>query len=100
MVRPVPIIEVLAAFLGNMVKVVVATPTNERQQSVNRASTERQQSVNRASTECQQSVNRASTESQRFLDVNWDAICSLLSISSVLAASLLKTHNDMITVTV
>jgi hypothetical protein len=57
MVPPVPVIEVLAAFIGNMVKVVVATPKNERQQSVNRASTERQQSVNRVSTERQQRVN-------------------------------------------
>jgi hypothetical protein len=61
MVKPVSIIEVLAAFIGSMVKVVVATPKNERQQSVNRASTKRQQSVNRVSTECQQRVNREST---------------------------------------
>jgi len=33
------IIKVLAAFIGNMVTVDVATPENERQQSVNRAST-------------------------------------------------------------
>ena len=37
-----PIIEVLATFIGNMVNVVVATPKNECQQSVNRALTEHQ----------------------------------------------------------
>jgi len=58
-------ITVLAAFMGKIVNVDVASPDNERQQSVNRASTERQQSVNRASTERQQSVNRASTERQQ-----------------------------------
>jgi len=70
--RLLPIIEVLADFIGNMVDVVCATTkmsinraSTERQQSVNRASTERQQSVNRASTERQQSVNRASTERQQ-----------------------------------
>jgi len=52
-----PIIEVLAAFIGNIVNVDVAAPEYEGQQSVNRASTERQQSVNTASTECQQTVN-------------------------------------------
>jgi len=59
------IIEVLAAFIGNIVNVDVAAPENEHQQSVNRASTERQQSVNRASTERQHSVKRASTERQQ-----------------------------------
>jgi len=54
-------IEVLAAFIGNIVSVYTATVQNERQQSVNGASTERQQSINTASTECQQSVNRVST---------------------------------------
>jgi len=48
MLRHLPIIEVLAACIGNIVNVDVAAPENERQQSVNRASTERQQSVNRA----------------------------------------------------
>jgi len=33
-----PIIEVVATFMGNMVNVDVTTPKNERQQSVNRAS--------------------------------------------------------------
>jgi hypothetical protein len=60
-----PIIEVLAAFIGNIVSVDTATPQNERQQSVNRASTERQQSVSRASTEHPQNVNRASTQGQQ-----------------------------------
>jgi len=55
------IIEVLAAFIGNIVCVDTVSPQNERQLSVNTASTEHQQSVNRASTQCQQSVNRVST---------------------------------------
>ena len=52
-----PIIEVFAAFIGNILCVDTATPQNERQQCVNRASTEHQQSINTASMECQQSVN-------------------------------------------
>jgi hypothetical protein len=44
------IIEVLIAIVANIVNVVVTSPKNERQQSVNRASTECQQSVNREST--------------------------------------------------
>jgi hypothetical protein len=51
------IIEVLAAFTGNMVNVDVTSPDNKCQQSVNRASTEHQQSINRASTERQQRIN-------------------------------------------
>ena len=54
-------IEVLAAFIGNIECVDTVTPQNERQLSVNTASTEHQQSVNRASTQCEQSVNRVST---------------------------------------
>jgi hypothetical protein len=55
-----PIIEVLAAFIGNIVCVDTATPQNEPQHRINTASTQRQQSINRASTQCQQSANRAS----------------------------------------
>jgi len=55
MLRLLPIIEVLAAFIGNTAFVDVASPENERQHSVNTASTERQQSINRESTERQQS---------------------------------------------
>ena len=51
--RHLSIIEVLAAFTGNIVWVDTATPPNERQQSVNRASTEYHHRVNRVSTECQ-----------------------------------------------
>jgi D-mannonate dehydratase len=51
------IIEVLAAFICKIGNVDVASPDNERQQSINRPSTERQQSIK----EHQQSVNRAST---------------------------------------
>jgi len=87
MVRPVPVIEVLAAFIGNMVKVVVATPKNERQQSVNRASTERQQSINRVSTECQQSVNRESTIFGRQL------VRDLLAITQIERTGSLYTQN-------
>jgi hypothetical protein len=39
-----PIIKVLATFRGNMVRVNVTTPENERQQSINRVSSEHQQS--------------------------------------------------------
>jgi hypothetical protein len=59
--RHLSIIEVLAAFIRNIVCVDTIAPQNERQQSVNSASTEHQQSVDRASTKCQQSVNRVST---------------------------------------
>jgi len=55
MLRHIPIIKVLAAFIGKTVYVDVASPGNERQQSVNTASTERQQSINSSLTERQQS---------------------------------------------
>jgi hypothetical protein len=51
------IIEILVTFMDKIVNVNVASPDNQHQQSINKASTERQQSVNRASTEDQQSVN-------------------------------------------
>jgi len=60
-----PIIKVLAILLGNTAYVDVASPENERQHSVNKASTQRQHSVNTASTERRQSINRASTECQQ-----------------------------------
>jgi len=41
-----PIIEVLAAFIGNIMCVDTGTPQNERQQCVNRLSTEHQHRVN------------------------------------------------------
>jgi len=59
--RHLCIIDVLAAFICNIVCVDTVTPKNDRQLSVNTASTEHQQSVNRASTQCEQSVNRVST---------------------------------------
>jgi len=40
--RHLLIIEVLAAFIGNIVCIDTAKPQNERQQSVKRASTQRQ----------------------------------------------------------
>jgi len=46
----VSIIEVMADFIGKIINVDVASPDNQHQQSVNRASTEHQQSINRAST--------------------------------------------------
>jgi transcriptional regulator with PAS, ATPase and Fis domain len=91
--RHLPIIEVLAPFIGNMVCVDVATPQNKSQQTVNRASTEHQQSLNRASTQCQQSVNRVSTERQQsanycgcWILYNPRAVQWLLSIIEELAA--------------
>jgi hypothetical protein len=44
------IIDVLAAFIGNIVIVNTVTPRNERQPSVITASTARQQSMNTEST--------------------------------------------------
>jgi len=46
MVQLLPIIKVVAALIAFMVKVVVGTPKNERQQSINRMSTEHQHSAN------------------------------------------------------
>jgi hypothetical protein len=51
------IIDVLDAFIVKIVNIDVASPANERQQTVNTASTVRQQSINRASKERQQRVN-------------------------------------------
>jgi hypothetical protein len=51
------IIEVLLAFIGQIIDVDIALPDNECQQRVHRVSIERQQSVNRASIERQWSVN-------------------------------------------
>jgi len=51
--RHLTIIEVLAAFIGNIVCVNSATRQNKRQQSVNRAATQHHHSINRVSTECQ-----------------------------------------------
>jgi len=51
------IIEVLAAFIGNIIIVNTVIHRNEHQPSVNTPSTDSQQSMNRESTKCQQSVN-------------------------------------------
>jgi hypothetical protein len=56
-VRHLSIIEVYATVISKIINVDVASPDNERQQSVNRPSTERHQSINRPSSERQQSVN-------------------------------------------
>jgi len=113
--RHLSIIEVLAAFTGNIVCVDTATPPSERQQSINRASTERQQSVNRASTEHQHRVNRASKERQQSINtasterqqsVNDFGYCILnhpkallwqISVVIVLAAVLSKSDRDIVT---
>jgi len=51
--RHLSIIEVLAAFTGNIMLVNTVTPPNERQRSINRVSIQRQHRVNRVSTKCQ-----------------------------------------------
>jgi len=48
--RRLSVINVLAAFIGNMVNVNITTPDNQHQLSINTASTQRQQCVNRVST--------------------------------------------------
>jgi len=86
-------IEVLAAFIGNIVSVYTATVQNERQQSVNGASTERQQSINTASTECQQSVNDFGC----CILYNPRSLIWHLPIINVLAAVMSKRDSDMVT---
>jgi len=98
--RLVSIIEVLVAFIGKIVNEDVASPDNEHQQSVNRASTECQQSVNRALAERQQSVSRASTERQQswvlhLVDSN--TVLRHLLIINVLADFVCKRQGDMVT---
>jgi len=87
------IIEVLAAFTGNIVCVDTGTSPNERQQSVNRASTERQQSINTMSTESQQSVN----DFGYCILNNPRALLWQISIIIVLAAVLSKSDRNMVT---
>ena len=82
MLQLLPIIEVLAAFIGNMVNVTIATPENHHQPSVNTASTQRQHSVNTASTQRQHSVNRVSTQCQQ--SVNNFRCCVLCNPKAVL----------------
>jgi len=87
------IIEVLAAFIGNIVIVNTVTPRNECQPSVNKASTERQQSMNTESTECQQSVNAFGC----CIMYIPRAQLQHMSIINVLAAVLCKCDRDMAT---
>jgi len=87
------IIEVLAAFIGNIVIINTVTPRNERQLSVNTASTERQQSINTESTECQQSVNAFGC----CIMYIPRALLRHMSIINVLAAVLCKCTRDMVT---
>jgi hypothetical protein len=87
------IIEVLAAFIGKIVNVDVASPDNEHHQSVNRPSTDCQQSINRASTERQQSINNPG------YCILYDsrAVLRYLPIINVLAAYVRKIESDMVT---
>jgi hypothetical protein len=89
----ISIIEVLAAFLGNIVFVDTVTPQNERQHSVNTASTEHQQSINTVSTECQQSVNAFGC----CIMYIPRALLWHMSIINILAAILCKCDRDMVT---
>jgi len=91
--RHLSLIEVLAAFTGNIVFVDTVTPQNERQQSINTASTERQQSINTVSTECQQSVNAFGCSIMSIPG----ALLRHMSIINVLAAVLCKCDRDMVT---
>jgi hypothetical protein len=88
--------EVLAAFTGNIVCVDTATPQNERQPSINRASTERQQSINTASTECQQSVNDFGC----CILYNPRALLWYIPKINILAAIMSKRGHDMVTAAV
>jgi len=87
------IIEVLAAFIGNIVIINRVTPRNVRQPSVNTASTERQQSMNTESTECQQSVNAFGC----CIMYIPRALLRHMSIINVLAAVLCKCNRDIVT---
>jgi len=91
--RHLPIIEVLAAFIGDIVCVDTATAQAEHQQSVNRASIEHQQSINTASTECQQSVNDFGC----CILYNTRAVLWQLPIINILAAVMCKRDRDMVT---
>ena len=93
MLRHLPIIEVLAAFIGDIVCVDTATAQAEHQQSVNRASIEHQQSINTASTECQQSVNDFGC----CILYNTRAVLWQLPIINILAAVMCKRDRDMVT---
>jgi len=87
------IIEVLAAFIGNIMFVDTVTPQNERHQSVNTPSTEHQPSMNTVSTECQQSVNAFEC---CIMYIPRDLL-QHTSIMNVLAAVPCKCDRDMVT---
>jgi len=86
----------LAAFIGKTVNVDVASPDNERQQTVNTASTEHQQRINRPSTEHQQSVNNLGC----YIMYDSKAVLWHLSIINILAAFVGKREGDMVTAAV
>jgi len=92
-IRHLSIIEVVAAFIGNIVFVDTITLQNERQHSVNIASTERHQSINPVSTECQQSVNAFGC----CIMYIPRALLRNMSIMNILAAVLCKCDRDMVT---
>ena len=91
--RHLPIIGVLAAFIRDIVCVDTATPQTVHQQSVNWASIECQQSINTAPTECQQSVNDFGC----CILYNTRAVLRQLPIINVLAAVMRKRDCDMVT---
>ena len=82
MLRFLPIIKVLAVFIGNMVNVIVSIQKNERQQSVNSGSRERQQSINYVGC-C--------------ISYNPRAVLRHLPLINVLAAFVGKREGDMVT---
>jgi len=90
--RHLPIIEVLDAFIANIMFVDTVAPQNERQQSVNTPSTEHQQSMNTVSTECQQRVNTFGC-CIMFIP---RALLQHMFVMNVLAAVLCKCDRDMV----
>ena len=90
--RHLPMIEVLAVIIGDIVCVDTATPQTEHQQRINRASIEHQQSINTASTECQQSVNDFGC----CILYNTRTVPRQLPIIKVLAAVMRKRVRDMV----
>jgi len=87
------IIEVLAAFMGNIMFVNTVTPQNEHQQSVNTPSTEHEQSMNTVSTESQLSVNACGC----CIMYIPRALQQHMSIRNVLTAVVCKCDRDMVT---
>ena len=91
--RHLLIIEQLAAFIGNIMCINTATPQNERQHIINRASTKRQKSINTASIECQHSVNNFGC----WILHNPKALIWHIPRSNLLAAVMSKRDYDIVT---